>query len=82
MPANSHPSCERFLAFTDDITPYVRLWHLADDARRRSHVGFSPVADMCTVFQLSFNAYQRVQNRCGVDLASVWIFKKLDVADA
>ena len=24
----------------------------------------------------------RVQNRSAVDLASVWIFKKLDVADA
>ena len=29
-PANSHPSCERFLAFTDDITPYVRLWHFSE----------------------------------------------------
>ena len=38
--------------------------------------------ERCTVFQLSLNACQGVQYRSAMDLASVWIFKKLDVADA
>jgi hypothetical protein len=37
-PANSHPSCERFLVFTDDIT--VRLWHIADVPLALSNVCF------------------------------------------